>query len=232
MVGKNSLTLEEVKTTLYTRELRHKATSDNENYGIGLIDRSSINSRKKKGFSNSNSARSDTSNSTNGCSNTRTIICYHYQESGHFRFKFLELKNKSQVTVVESKQNQSYDLEDDLALISCVDYSDLFDSCILDYGSSFHMSPRRDWFDTYESCFGGSVTIANGNPCEVVDIGSMRLQTSDWRRVTLAKVKHVPTLGKLISLGTLDDLVLKCEFSNREVSFFKGSNFIYLRVSR
>ncbi|XP_057525492.1 uncharacterized protein LOC130804877 [Amaranthus tricolor] len=89
------------------------------------------------------------------------------------------------------------------------------------------MSPRRDWFDTYESFFGASVTIANGTPCEVVGIGSMRLRTSDGRRVTLTKVRHVPALEKnLISLGTLDDLGLKGEFSNGEVSFFKGSDLI------
>ena len=52
------------------------------------------------------------------------------------------------------------------------------------------MSPRRDWLYTYESYFGGSVTIANGTPCEVVGIGIMRPQTSDGRRVTLTKVRH------------------------------------------
>ena len=142
--GKDSLTLEEVKATLYTRELRLKATCDNKNYGSGLVVRSGRNSRKNKGSNNSNSSRSDTCNSRDGSSNTKTIICYHCQEPGHFRSKCPELKNKSHATVVESKQNKSYDSEEDLALISCVESSDLVDSWILDSGSSFHMSPRRD----------------------------------------------------------------------------------------
>ena len=55
----------------------------------------------------------------------------------------------------------------------------------------------------------------------------MRLRTSDGRRVTLTKVKHVPALEKnLISLGTLDDLGLKGEFGNGNVSFFKSSDLI------
>ena len=173
VVGKDSLTLEEVKAALYTRELRQKATGDNNDYGSGLVVRSGKNSRKKNGSNNSNGA------STDGSSNTRNIICYHCREPGHFRSKCPELKNKSQATVVESKQNKSYDSEEDLALISCVESNDLFDSWVLDSGSSFHMSPRRDWFDTYESCFGGSVTIANGTPCEVVGIGSIRLRTRE-----------------------------------------------------
>ena len=68
--------------------------------------------------------------------------------TGHFRSKYPELKNKSQAVVVKSKQNKSYDSEEDLALISCVEFSDLFDSLIRDSSSSFHMSSRRDWFDT------------------------------------------------------------------------------------
>ena len=46
MIGKDSLTLEEVKAELYTRELRQKATGDNENHGSGLVVRLGKNSRK------------------------------------------------------------------------------------------------------------------------------------------------------------------------------------------
>ena len=37
MVGKDSLTLEEVKATLYTRALRQKQTCDNRDYDMGLL---------------------------------------------------------------------------------------------------------------------------------------------------------------------------------------------------
>ena len=86
VIGKDSFTLEEVKTTLYTRELRQKATGDNGDYGSGLVVRSDKYSRKKIGSNNSNGA------STDGCSDTRNIICYHYKELGHFKSKCPELK--------------------------------------------------------------------------------------------------------------------------------------------
>ena len=146
MVEKDSLILEEVKAAHYTRELRQKAKGDNENYGSKVVVR--LGSRKKKGSNNSNGARSDASNSTDGSSNTRTIICYHRQEPRHFRSKCPFLKNKSLATVFKSKQNMSYDSEEDLALISCVESSDFVDGLILDSNSLFHMSPRQDWFDT------------------------------------------------------------------------------------
>ena len=107
---------------------------NNGDYDSGLVVRSGKNSRKKNGSNNSNSAN------TNGSSNTRNIICYQCREPGHFRSKCPELKNKSQATVVECKQNKSYDSEEDLALISCVKSSDLINSWVLDSGSSFHES--------------------------------------------------------------------------------------------
>ena len=58
-------------------------------------------------------------------------------------------------------------------------------------------------------------------------IGSMRLWTVDKRRLTLTRVRHVPTLEKnLISLVTLDDLGFSGKFCNGEVSVFKGSKLI------
>ena len=77
VVGKDSLTIEKVKAALYTMELHHKATGDNENYGSGLVVRTGRNSRKKKGTNNSNDVRSGTSNSIDESSSTRTIIYYH-----------------------------------------------------------------------------------------------------------------------------------------------------------
>lgn len=74
--------------------------------------------------------------------------------------------------------------------------SDLFDRWFLDYGNSFHMSPYRGWFNTYESCSRGLVIVSNTSLCEVVGIGSMRLQTVDGRKLTLTRVRYVPALGK------------------------------------
>ena len=69
--------------------------------------------------------------------------------------------------------------------------------------------------------------VCNDTPCEVVGIGSMRLQTVDGIRLTLIKVRHVPALRKnFISLGTLHNLVLKGEFCIGELSVFKGLDLI------
>ncbi|CAO2832458.1 unnamed protein product [Amaranthus hypochondriacus] len=89
------------------------------------------------------------------------------------------------------------------------------------------MSPHQDWLDTYESCFGESVTVDNGASCEVVGISSMRLRLVDGKRLTLTRVRHVPTLGKkLISLEILDDLGLVENYVMGELSVFKDSKLV------
>ena len=53
VVGKDSLTLEEVKVTLHIKELRQKATGDNEKNDSALLVKSR-KLKKKKGFNKGN----------------------------------------------------------------------------------------------------------------------------------------------------------------------------------
>ena len=42
---------------------------------------------------------------------------------------------------------------------------------ILDSGCSFHMTPNKDLFTTYEIVDGGNVTMGNNATCKVVGLG-------------------------------------------------------------
>ena len=106
-------------------------------------------------------------------------------------------KGKSHATTVEEKSKKNYNSEEDLALVSSAKFRDLSDNWVLDLRCSFHMSPRRDWFDMYESCNGGTITVGNNAPCKITGIGSMRLRTNDGRKLTLTRVRHIPALGKI-----------------------------------
>jgi hypothetical protein len=78
-------------------------------------------------------------------------------------------------------------------------------SCILDSACSFHMTPNRDWFDTYRSVNSGIVTVSNGAHCKITGICNIRIKIFDGMVRTLCHVRHVPEVKKnLISLGTLD----------------------------
>jgi hypothetical protein len=79
------------------------------------------------------------------------------------------------------------------------------DSWILDSACSFHVTPNRDWFDTYRSVNSGIVTMGNGAHCKITSIGNIRIKMFDGVVRTLCDVRHVPEVeNNLISLGTLD----------------------------
>ena len=76
---------------------------------------------------------------------------------------------------------------------------------IPDFGCSFHMTPNKDLFTTYEKVDGGNVTMGNNATCKVVGVGSIQMKMFDGMVRTLSDVRHVLGLKKnLISLGTLD----------------------------
>ena len=142
VVGKDSLTLEEVKAALHTRELRQKAIGDNGDSGSGLFVKSG-KSKKKKGVNKGNNTGSGAGNGNEGSGKTAGKTCYYCKEPGHFRANCPVRKGKSQVAVVEVKPKENYNSEEDLALVSSAKSGDLSDDWVLDSGCSFHMSPRR-----------------------------------------------------------------------------------------
>ena len=81
----------------------------------------------------------------------------------------------------------------------------LIDSSILDLACSFHVTPHRDWFDTYKLVNCGFVLMDNNATCKVVGIGTIKIKMFDNVVRTLGEVRHVPKVKKnLISLETLD----------------------------
>jgi len=55
----------------------------------------------------------------------------------------------------------------------------LNDVWIMDSGATWHMTPYRDWFYSYEPISQGSVYIGNDHALKIVGIGTMRLNMHD-----------------------------------------------------
>ena len=91
-------------------------------------------------------------------------------------------------------------------MLSVSSSSDHFtNSWILDSACSYHMTPNKDWFNTYKLVNSGSVLMGNDASCKVVGIGNVRIKMFDGVVRALCDVRHIPDLRKnLISLGTLD----------------------------
>ena len=77
---------------------------------------------------------------------------------------------------------------------------------ILDSGASFHVSPNREWFSTYNAGRTGRVMLGNGLACDIVGVGDVQVRFNNGSTFTLHDVRHVPLLTKkLVSAGQLDD---------------------------
>ena len=83
----------------------------------------------------------------------------------------------------------------------------LLKSWVLDSACSYHMTPKKDWFDTYKPYNGGMIQMGNDATCPITGIGTMKIKMFDEVVRVLSNVRHIPDLRKnSISLGVLDDL--------------------------
>ncbi|KAG8503271.1 hypothetical protein CXB51_001260 [Gossypium anomalum] len=107
-------------------------------------------------------------------------------------------ENSGEADVVE-------DYSDGELLVASVNDSKVSEEWILDSGCTFHMSPNRDWFTTYEIVSEGVVLMGNNASCKIAGVGTIKVKMFDGVVRTLSDVRHVPELKRnLISLSTLD----------------------------
>ncbi|GKB95669.1 retrovirus-related pol polyprotein from transposon TNT 1-94 [Tanacetum coccineum] len=75
----------------------------------------------------------------------------------------------------------------------------------MDYGGSFHMTPRRDFWFNFKEFNSDTVLLGDNRACTIIGIGKVRVQMKDGLSFMLENVRYIPELKRnLISLGTLD----------------------------
>ncbi|KAJ4703555.1 Retrovirus-related Pol polyprotein from transposon TNT 1-94 [Melia azedarach] len=223
IVGKDTVSLEEVRSSLHTRELRHKATGTGaDNQAAGLVASGSYghgNSGKKK-FKKPVSKGPKPND-----------VCNYCKEKGHWKSdcpKKKRQQDKPTGTAAVADTNS----EEDIALVAD-EHTDHNDVWILDSGASYHICPRREWFTTYEQVDGGNISMANSSVCKAVGICSIKIRTHDGKFCTLNDVRHVPLMTKnLISLSMLDNKGFSFQGEGGVLHVCKGSNVVLKGVKR
>lgn len=207
LVGDN-LTMDETRTSLLSDDLRKIATSGMTTSGSkeqaqGLYTRGKKNDRGKGKGGKTGS----------GSKPLAERPCYKCGQLGHFKAncpnkKTTWKKDKNDNNgKVQGAQEAGYASEGGGAedCFNATGDEESSGKWILDSGCSYHMSPNRKWFTTYEDINGGTVLMGNNHSCKTVGVGSIRIRMHDGVVRTLKDVRHVPELRKnLISVGALD----------------------------
>ncbi|KAG6411687.1 hypothetical protein SASPL_129771 [Salvia splendens] len=175
MTGKETLSLEDVRSALHIREDRQQATSlATESQASGL----SATGQKKFGKNKSNSK--EVRKVSNPMTSADTV---KNQGTG----KADDTNSNESVALVADEQPHNNDV------------------WILDSGALYHLCPHKEYFTTYEQINRGNITIANSVVCKVIGIGSIRIRTHDGVLCNLNDVMHVSQMMKNpISLSTFD----------------------------
>lgn len=207
--GKETLELEEVTAALLAYNQRRQQTEGISGEGLvakGRKDRGRKSERGRTGARWKSKSRGRTPE-------PKEFKCYKCHETGHFK-KDCPYRKKNGGKGTWNKtgpskfanivEESSDDCDGDMLSVSA-NAEHVTDSWILDSACSFHMSPNREWFDTYMSVNCGTVLMGNDATCNVIGIGTMKIKMFDGVVRTLGDFRYVPGLrNNLISLGTLD----------------------------
>jgi hypothetical protein len=218
LYGKETLELEEVSGALLDHyQRKHKDSA--ESSGEGLV---------VKGYQDRGRKKDKDDKFARGRSKSKNKIIKYFkcQKKGHMKRECPEWnkgKEESSTSV-----NVVTDSESDGDMLSVSSSTDgLNNSWLLDSACSFHVTPHRNWFDTYRSINCGSVRMGNDAACTIIGMRTIKIKMSDGVVRTLEEVRHIPDMRKnLISLGTLDSKGYSYKSENGIMKVSKGAMIV------
>ncbi|KAG8486119.1 hypothetical protein CXB51_019467 [Gossypium anomalum] len=163
----------------------------------------------------------------------RGKTCNFCKKNGHIKFECYKLQNKIKMEATNQKGKQLEnsgeadvveDYSDGELLVTSVNDSKVSKEWILNSGCTFHMSPNRDWFTTYEMVSEGDVLMGNNASCKITGVGTIKVKMFDEVVRTISDVRHIPELKRnLISLSTLDSKGYRYTAESGVLKISKGS---------
>ncbi|KAG8482734.1 hypothetical protein CXB51_024185 [Gossypium anomalum] len=232
LYSRESLKVDEVYDSLTSYDkLKHlvvKPDSQGESLiARGRQDRNADNDHERTQERNPRCKSKGRSKSSN-----RGKTCNFYKKKGHIKSECYKLQNKIKREAVNQKGKQPEnsseadvveDYNDDELLVASVNDSKVSKEWILNSGYTFHMSPNRDWFTTYEIVSEGVVLMGNNASCKIAGVGTIKVKMFDGVVRTLSDVRHVPELKRnLILLSTLDSKGYRYIAENGVLKISKG----------
>ncbi|KAG8488618.1 hypothetical protein CXB51_016586 [Gossypium anomalum] len=233
LYSRESLTVDEVYDSLTSYDKMKHLVVKPDSQGESLIahgrqDRNADNDRGRTQERNPRDKSKGRSKSSN-----RGKTCNFCKKKWHIKSECYKLQNKIKREAVNQKGKQPEnfgeadvveDYSDGELLVTSVNDSKVSEEWILDSSCTFHMSPNRDWFTTYETVSEGVVLMGNNASCKIVSVGTIKVKMFDGVVRTLSDVRHVPELKRnLISLSTLDSIGYRYTAESEVLKISKGS---------
>ncbi|KAG8482658.1 hypothetical protein CXB51_023976 [Gossypium anomalum] len=233
LYSRESLTVDEVYDSLTSYDKMKHLVVKPDSQGEGLIvrgrqDRNTDDDRGRTQEKNHRGKSKGRSKSSN-----RGKTCNFCKKKGHIKSECYKLQNKIKREAANQKGKQPEnsgeadvveDYSDGELLVASVNDSKVSEEWILDSGCTFHMSPNRDWFTTYETVSEGVVLMGNNASCKIAGVGTIKVKMFDGVVRTLSDVRYVPELKRnLISLSTLDSKGYRYTAESGVLKISKGS---------
>ena len=162
--------------------------------------------------------------------------CYFCQKEGHYIKACFE-KRKLEKIQKETSGKAAIASEDEKdsegADVLIAAEKQPTEEWILDSGCSFHMSPNKQLFKTFEKVDTGKVLLGNNLACKVAGIGTIAITMHDGVERDLRNARYVLELKRnLVSLGEVDQSGCSIKAENSELQVIKNGRVTMKGVRR
>ncbi|GAA0150163.1 hypothetical protein LIER_09165 [Lithospermum erythrorhizon] len=161
--------------------------------------------------------------------NKKEDTCHYCNKKGHWKSECYSFKKDQAEGKVKKAENNVaiVDQQSDLIVVAGgvdVYYAAGEEDWIVDSGASFHVTPNKDFFHTYEEGNFGIAKMGNTGTSTIKAIGSVLVKTGNGKLIELKDVRHIPDFRmSLLSSGKLDDEGYHNIFGNGQWRLQKGS---------
>jgi hypothetical protein len=215
LLGKKSdLTMSEVTAVLFYSESLRRCEEDVSGSSSALVNASDWRRRKRLSRG----------------------TCHKCGKPDHFRRDYPERQLDRPPTPRASRT--AVVIGDDGDVIVCVGEDDVYESVcdgtdsgsgdagsslVLDSGSTFHVCPQRDLFDSFREVSDGTMTLADGSTLSVTGVGMVRFWMWNGMIRMVIDVRYISSVWRsIVSLSELDSCRYELRIRGGSMEVLRG----------
>ncbi|KAL8553934.1 hypothetical protein ACS0TY_002262 [Phlomoides rotata] len=236
--GRDNVTLDIVVNGLKSKELDLRQHGSSKGEVMHVRGRSKTRYQNKKHVENGQGSKGN-GNKARSKSTTKTRKCFKCHEPGHMikdcpQKNHDKQNNNEHANIVFGQENFG---EVHMVTEPCVNSVHSIGmnrhEWLIDSGCSYHMSPFKELFTSFENIQHGFVSMANDKNCDVLGIGNITLSFSSGVAYTLKNVRYVSALcNNLMSCAALEDDGLEGKWAKGFMKILKGNLVIFKAEKR